>query len=406
MGSGVILGVAGQVTGHEVFWQLSVGIAPLGALWLNALQMAVVPLVITQLLTALVNDGEHSSLGILGGKAVMLFFTLLMGAGALTLLTVTPVLSLLQLPPDWASAVVVESIPEAASQAANTEGFGFGDWLIGLIPQNPLEAATKGNLLQTLIFTVFVGLAISRLPAEQRKPLAELFRGLGNAMMLLVSWILWGTPVGVFCLLLPLGLENGLGTLAFLGVYLALVCSALLAVTLLMYPVTALAGRVSIRAFAKAVAPAQIVAVSTQSSLASLPALIVGGKEHLDLPEESTAFVLPLCVSTFKLNQTVSQGVVLLFLAMVFGINLTPQDQVTFLFGIALLSFGVPGVPRGLPFLTLPLLLAVGIPIEGVVILEAVKTIPDIFMTTLNVTGDMSVATILSRGDREPRTSV
>ena len=111
-------------------------------------------------------------------------------------------------------------------------------------------------------------------------------------------------------------------------------------------------------------------------------------------------------MSTFKLNQTVSQGVVLLFLAMVFGINLTPQDQVTFLFGIALLSFGVPGVPRGLPFLTLPLLLAVGIPIEGVVILEAVKTIPDIFMTTLNVTGDMSVATILSRGDREPRTSV
>ena len=399
--AGVFLGVLGQLTGQEGFWRFADFIAPAGTLWLNALQMAVIPLVITQLLSALVKEGDRSSVGVLGGKALGLFIVLLLGAGIFTLGVVPPVLNLFEVPPGWASSIRVESIPAAARHAAEAGPMGFGDWLVGLIPRNPLEAATQGNLLQILIFTVLVGLAGSRLPTEQRAPLAEIFKALADTMMVMVSWILWGTPLGVFALFLPLTLANGLGTLGLVALYLFLTCGALLVVIFLLYPLTAIAGRVSIRKFAKATMPAQIVAASTQSSLASLPAMIVGGKEHLQLPEEGTAFLLPLCASTFKLNQTVSETAKLLFLAYVFGIPLTLADQATFVLGITLLSFGVPGVPRGLPFLTLPLHLAVGIPIEGVVLVEAVKTIPDVFMTLLNVTGDMSVAAMLSKGTRE-----
>jgi Na+/H+-dicarboxylate symporter len=183
-------------------------------------------------------------------------------------------------------------------------------------------------------------------------------------------------------------------------VYVILTCALLLVATALLYPLTVGLGRVGPLRFAKAFLPAQIVGASTQSSLAALPALVEGASTELDLPEESTGFVLPLCVASFKLNLAVSQPVDLLFLALVFGVPLGLGDIVAFMSGVILVSFGSPGVPRGAGFSTLPFYLMVGVPIEGVVIVEAVKSIPDIFFTVLNVTADMSVATIL--GKRTP----
>lgn len=398
--AGASLGVLGQLTGIRGIWDFSDLISPLGGLWLNALQMAVIPLVITQIMSALVRRGEHTSVGALGGKALALFAVFLLGAGIFTLTVVPPVLGLFEVPAGWVSSIQVDAIPATAQAAAEGGTISIGDWLVGLVPRNPLEAAAQGNLLQILVFTVLLGLAVAKLPSDQREPLAEVFKSLADAMMVLVSWIMWGTPLGVFALFLPLVLTNGIGSLGLIALYVLVIIGCLLAVTVLLYPVTALSGRVSIFQFARAAAPAQIVAASTQSSLASLPALIMGGKDHLRLREDGTAFVLPLCVSTFKLNQAVSPVGRLLFLAFVFGIPLSLGDQASFLIGTIFLSFGVPGVPRGAPFMSLPLFLAVGIPIEGVVLLEAVKSIPDVFMTLLNVTGDMSVATILSRKER------
>ena len=151
----------------------------------------------------------------------------------------------------------------------------------------------------------------------------------------------------------------------------------------------------------RAVAPAQLVAASTRSSLASLPALVAGARRHLNLPPSATGFVLPLSVSAFKVNRTISATVKLLFLAHVFGIPLGPGQLATFLATVVLLSFSTVGVPGGgAAFRTLPAYLAAGVPLEGVVILETVDTIPDIFKTITNVTGDMSAAILLSRSAR------
>jgi Na+/H+-dicarboxylate symporter len=365
--------------------------------------MTVIPLVVTQLLTALVRPGSGRSVGAMGSRAVGLFVAMLLGAALLTIALAPLLLSGYQVPPEVVSGLRVESVPEAALAAAREGHPGFGSWLENLLPRNPVEAFARGDLLQILVFTILAGLAMGRLPDATRDPLAQGIRGLADAMMILVSWILWGTPVGVFALVLGLTLEAGGGAVSLLAWYLVALCGLLLLATLLLYPLTVAFGRTSFRRFASALVPAQIVALGTQSSLASLPALIEGGRDRLKLPEIQTGFVLPLCVSTFKVNQGIYPLFKFFLLAHVFGIPLSPQDIGSFVVVSTLLSFGVAGVPRGGGgFRTLPLFLAVGIPIEAVVLLEAVETIPDFFMTLLNVTADMSVATLLSRGDRLP----
>jgi Na+/H+-dicarboxylate symporter len=201
--------------------------------------------------------------------------------------------------------------------------------------------------------------------------------------------------------MLNLAVETGVGALEVLGVYIAFICAVLLAFTVLLYPLTVVFGRTTLKAYTKGVFPAQVVAAGTQSSAAALPAMIEGGRDKLDLPSEATGFVLPLCVSTFKLNVPVSEPLTFLFMAHVFGVPLGIGDLAAFLLGSILISFGSPPIPLGGGgFKMLPLWIIFGVPIEGIVIKEAVKTIPDIFFTVLNVTGDLSVATLLSREGR------
>jgi len=171
-------------------------------------------------------------------------------------------------------------------------------------------------------------------------------------------------------------------------------------VTILLYPFTAVAGRVSIPRFAKAVAPAQLVAVGSRSSLASLPALVAGGQQHLGLPPSATGFVLPLAVASFKLNRVVSGPVKLLFLAHVFQLSLGLPQLAAFLATEIILSFSTVGIPSMGSVRSIPAYLAAGIPVEAVLLLNAVDTIPDVFKTLTNVTADMSAATILSRRER------
>jgi Na+/H+-dicarboxylate symporter len=186
-----------------------------------------------------------------------------------------------------------------------------------------------------------------------------------------------------------------------LGGLVVLQCGVMVAFMLLLYPISAILGRVSMIDFARAVAPAQLVALSTRSSIASLPALVEGGRTHLRLPQSATSFVLPLTVSLFKVNRTISACAKLLFLAHVYGVPVSTGTMATFVASVVVLSFTSVGVPNGgSAFKTLPAYLAAGLPIEGIIIAEAVETIPDIVKTVLNVTGDMSAAALLSRGSR------
>ena len=403
---GLLLGTLGHASRSPLLEKLGDAVKPVGDLWIAALLMTVLPLVITQVLAAITGGRGTESVAALGIRAVALFVVLLAAAALFTLLLAPPIIAQYRTDTSGIASLTAAAPPPEAS--GRTAGAGSAaKWIDSLIPRNIFEAAAHGDILALLIFSVLFATAASRLPDEYRVPLARVFAGLAQAMLLCVHWILRVTPAGVFALAYVLALKAGGEAAGMLTVYVVIVCGLILLFTLLLYPVTALLGRTTMRTFARAVAPAQLVAVSTRSSVAALPALVEGGRRHLRLPASSTSFVLPLSVSLFKVNRTISSLVKLFFLAHVYGVALRPGAIATFLAIETILSFGTAGVPLGgMSLKGLPAYVAAGVPVEGVMILEAVETIPDIFKTLANVTGQMSAATLLSRSSRAARAAV
>jgi Na+/H+-dicarboxylate symporter len=386
----LLLGTWGHASGAPAFAMLEQIVKPLGAIWMAALQMTVLPLVVLKLLAAIVSAPANESLGRLGLRTLLVLIVMLAAAGVLTLVIAPPFIALYDADP-----------ATLASLRASTEIPADARTTTTVLPRNLIAAAARGDLLPILLFTTVFAIAITRLPDEQRLPLTTTFQGLSAAMLKVVHWILFATPIGVFALTYSPALRAGAGAAGMLGAFIVLVSALLLVFTLLLYPVTAIFGRTSMRTFARAAAPAQLVAVSTRSSIAALPALIEGATQHLRLPATSTGFVLPLTVAVFKINRPISTMAKLLFIAHVYAVPLSAGTIAVFLATVMLLSFSSAGVPDGgTAFATLPAYLAAGLPIEAIIVLEATTTIPDIFKTLLNVTGDMSAATMLSRSSR------
>jgi Na+/H+-dicarboxylate symporter len=218
--------------------------------------------------------------------------------------------------------------------------------------------------------------------------------------------VVWLAPVGVFALMLPLGARGGSGLAGALGFYIAAYSIACVLFTLLLYPVVASLGRISLRDFTAAALPAQLIALSSSSSIASLPALVEGAEQRLDLPKDVTGFVLPLAVSMFKFAAPVSWTFGSLFVAWFYRVDLHAAQYATIAFASTFLAFAAPGVPRGAFLMLAPLFLAIGLPVEGVGILIAVDAIPDLFSTVLNVSGDLAAATLVARYSKSPASAL
>lgn len=397
---GLALGVMGHASDARGYDLVASATRPLGDLWLSALQLVLIPLIVSQLLSAIAGSagGPGAEVGRLGSRVLLLVVTMLLVAGGITAAVSRPLAAALY-PPGPAGVASIQSGLNVLDRERILRDSGEDSPI--RLPTNLVEAARKGEILPVLIFSAVLGVAVTRLPRELREPLTGLLKGFAEAMLIVARWILLGTPVGVFVLSYSSALRSGAEAAGIMGAFVILVCVLLAFFTLLLYPVTALAGRTSLRTFAKAAWPAQLVAISSLSSIAALPALVQGGIDHLKLPARFTAFVLPLCVAIFKQNRTISATAKLMFLAHVYAVPVSGGTLAVFLVSVVLISFSAVGVPNGgHVFSALPAYLAAGIPIDGVVILEATSIVPDMLKTVLNVTADMSVATILSRSAR------
>jgi Na+/H+-dicarboxylate symporter len=266
-----------------------------------------------------------------------------------------------------------------------------------LIPANPFRAVVEENYVGVLICTALFAFAMMQIIPEKRALLVRVFAAIADTARTLLGWIILVLPVAAFALAFNIGAETGFSIAAGLGYEVAALSTIMIVMTLLLYPLSAIVGRVGIRRFAWAVAPAQTVAAGTRSSLATLPALVEGAEQRLQMRSEVAGFVLPFTVTTFKLSYVVSQPFKLLFLTSMLGLELRPGYLITFVATVFLLSFTTAGIPSGGQLLTWPLLMSAGIPVEALVMLKVADAIPDIFKTVLNVTADMSVATIVAR---------
>lgn len=373
-------------------------IEPIGTLWIRALQMIVLPLIITQLLVVVTVTARTGTVGRLGVTAVALFVTLLIVAAAFTVAVSPWALSFVEIAPETVAALQ-PAIPESAQAAAGHGGdLSLGERLTTLIPTNIFASIADGDLLAIILFTLLLGFAITRIRPQRREMLTGVIEALAEAVLIMIQWILWFTPIGVFALALHFARQAGFDVAGILVAFAVYCCALLIVFTIGLYPIATLIGRIRLRAFARSLYRAQVVAVSTRSSLATLPALIDGAKAHTDMPREVVGFALPFSASTFKINRGVSSTAKLLFLAHMYAVPLSAADIIVFVATVIILSFTTVGLPSGTSsFKTLPAYLAAGVPLEGYILLEGIAVIPDIFKTLINSTGYMTVTVLLSR---------
>jgi proton glutamate symport protein len=374
----------------------------IGGLWLNALRMTVVPLVFALLVTGIASVTDAASTGRLAARAVGLFAVLLVIAAVYSTLATQGLLALWPVSAEGAQALRAGA---GASGAVAAESAGFAAWITSLAPSNPIKAAAEDAILPLVVFGVFVGFAATRLPERLRLPLITLFEAVAETMIIIVRWVLWAAPVGVFALSLGVGLRAGLGAAGVLLQYVVVVSVITAGIALLPYALIVLRrGGVSLPAFARAVAPVQVLAFSTQSSLACLPAMIERANDDLKIPPRITGLVLPLAVAVFRLTSPVANLAVAWFVAHVFGIQPGVPQMVAAVFVALAISIGSVGLPGQISFFVsmAPICLALGVPLELLPILLAVEVIPDIFRTIGNVTGDLGVTALLkTSGDDE-----
>lgn len=393
---GLIAGILQSLTEISLFDALPAIIEPIGSLWINAIRMTVIPLLMSLLITAIAGHQTTVLVAKLGGKTVALFAMMITASCLFTLMFAPPLLSLMNIDPAASQALLQGT---EMSTVTGSELPPFRDWLVNLVPANPIRAAVDDAILPLMIFTALFAMALLQIDETQRNPIVEFFAAIKEAMFVLISWIMMLAPIGIFALVFPLAATLGLSAITVLASFIVIACGLIVVMMLLLYPLATVVGRIPLRNFARAVAPVQVIGFSTRSSLASLPATIAA-TEDLGISTRVSGVVLPIAVTLFKFASPIGRTAGTYFIANLYGIDLGFYEMVIIAMAIGLFSFYSPGIPSGGLLIMAPVYISLGLPVEGIGILIAIDSIVDMFLTATNVTANVTAAALLSRQDR------
>lgn len=393
--AGLLAGAAIAALDSPALRAVAAVIEPVGTIWVRALQMTLIPLVVALLVTGIIGTVTTGATGRLGATAVAVFLALLVGTAIVSGIVGIPLVS--RIPIDPATTEMMRATADSSVLATARQLPAFSDLLVSTIPSNPVRAAADGAMLPLVTFAILFGLALARVRPDLRERVAAVFRAIADAMTVIIGWLIAVAPAGIFALSMTLVLRTGLGAVRALALYIALITAIIIAATLLLYLVAITVGRQPPVRFARALVPAQAIALSARSSMAALPAMVEGARTRLGLPSAVTSFVLPLAVTTLRLSTPIMWGVAIPFLARLYGIEIGVDTMLWLLAMSILLSFSVPGLPSASIFLMGPFITGLGIPIEALGFLIAADSIPDLFKGVLNVTGHVTSAAIVAR---------
>lgn len=398
--AGILFGVAAVALGLNEFTAL--WIKPWGTIFINLLKLIAIPLIVVSLISGIAGLGDVGSLSRIGLKTISFYIVTTVVAVTVGLVVANLIAPGNFLSPEKSAEFQARFAQSAAVQA---EQRGPLQFVVDLVPDNIFAALSQNSrMLQVIFFSLLFGIALIRVGNGKAKFLKDLFVGLNEVVMQMIHMIMYVAPLGVFALMAGIITDvagnnpaDTLSLFASLGMYALTVVVGLLLLIFAFYPVLIhFFTRLKYRQFLKGIAPAQLLAFSTSSSAATLPMTMQCCEENLKVKNEVASFVLPLGATVNMDGTSLYQAVAAVFLAQIYGMDLTLAQQLTIILTATLASIGSAAVPGAGMIMLVIVLGAVGIPAEGIALIFAVDRPLDMLRTVVNITGDASVACIVA----------
>jgi DAACS family dicarboxylate/amino acid:cation (Na+ or H+) symporter len=401
---GATLGTVGNLQFHGAPWLtwFTGNVAgPVGQVFLRMLFMVVVPLVFTSICLGVASLGDIRRIGRIGTKTLTFFLATTALAVVLGLTLVNLIRPGDQISPEVRDRLMAEYSSQAGERLVQAQETKFGiETFTNIVPRNPVEAAAKGDMLGLIFFALVFGIALTLMPGERAGPVLRFLEGVGDAVMLMIGFAMKLAPYGVFALIFGVTAKFGFDVLRSLALY---VVTVLLGLALHQFGVLTALARVIAgirpREFLRRIETLMITAFGTSSSNATLPTTIRTATDRFGVPKEIAGFVLPLG-ATMNMNGTaLFEGMTVLFLAQVFGVDLSLGTQVIVVIMSVITAVGVAGVPSGSIPLLVMVLGMVGVPGEGIALVLGVDRILDMSRTVPNVTGDLLTSIYITKSE-------
>ena len=407
---GLIIGIFYGIIATNLGWGnfTSDWIAPFGTVFINLLKLIAMPLVLSSLITGVASLSDIKKLSRIGGKTIGIYIGTTALAVTLGLISVNLIKPGAKVP-DTMKEKLQLTYQKDASKKANTveeiKNRGPLQPIVDIVPNNFLNSASSNrNMLQVVFMAIFIGIGLIQIPSNKGKPVQQFFESLTDVVIKLVDIIMLMAPIGVFALIAQTinkvagnNPSEILELLGALGYYMLAVLLGLIAHTVIVYTgLMRLIIKMPLETFYKGIAPAQLLAFSTSSSGATLPVTMERCEEELGVSEEVSSFVLPLGATINMDGTALYQAVAAVFIAQTMNMSLDISAQLTIVLTTVLASIGTAAVPGAGIVMLVIILETVGVPSAGIALILGVDRILDMLRTTVNVTGDATVAVIIA----------
>ena len=372
----------------------------IGTLFIRALTLVVVPLVLSSIISGISKLGADKSFKSISIKTLTFYFLTTLSAVVIGLIYV----NLFQ--PGHSEtlrqSVASQPLPTIASHIGSPEAFSFKDLLLSIVPSNILEALAKGEMLSLIFFSLIFGYSLSKINSEGAVLIKKAFAGLFETMIQVTQLLMKCLPIGVFCLVAKVAASTGYAALSSLALFFTTTFLALLTFSLVVLPLfLKLVAKVSPLRHFQAVAPALLTAFSTSSSSAALPIAIDCVEKRAGVSNRICSLVLPLGNSLNMSGSALYDCVGALFIAQIYGLDLSFTSQIAFVLLALVTSMGVAGIPAASLVAIVVILKAFGLPAEGIGLLLAVERILDMCRSTVNTLSDSCCAVLVAKSEGE-----
>jgi len=397
--AGVLFGVlAGQLGFSDFVFSY---IKPIGLAFIKLISMVVIPLVFASLLVGTSSLNDIRKLGRIGAKTMAYYLCTTVIAICIGLLlanTLRPGAGL----SEQTRTKLIQSSGEESVAPIDTDlkKPTITDILLNIIPTNPIGAFVEGRMLQIIFFALMAGICLGLIPSERSRPVIDFFEGVNDLVIKMVHIIMKLAPYGVFALISAVVADFGLDVLFVLIKYSLVVVTGLVLHVAIVYSLAIkIFSKQKVRTFFRGIRPAQLIAFSSASSSATLPVTMECAEKNLGVPGQIASFTLPLGATINMDGTALYQGVSTVFIAQVYGLSLTPVQQLTIVLTAVLASIGTAGTPAA-GVITLAIVLkSIGVPLEGIALIMGVERILDMCRSVVNVTGDASCAVVVASSE-------